>query len=86
MNIITIGGGTAHFHVLRAIRGFASLHALKGLDAIEITAIPVTTDSGGSTGVLRREHGVVAPGDISQCVSALYHNVVPQHRCCGRAS
>lgn len=62
-SIVTIGGGSGHAQVLKA---------LKGIPDISITAICPSTDSGGSTGVLRESyagHGYI--GDLTKCVAAL---------------
>lgn len=48
------------------------LRALKDMRDIEITAICPSTDSGGSTGILRREYeGNGYIGDITKCITAL---------------
>ena len=51
--------------------GLASL--LRGLKAspVDITAIVTVADDGGSSGRLRRELGVLPPGDIRNCLVAL---------------
>jgi len=68
MEIVTIGGGTGQFHILQALRLLRTK-----IDApISITAIPTTSDSGGSSGILRLENNVIAPGDISQCLFGLH--------------
>lgn len=59
--VVTIGGGTGQFTLLSAI---------KNLD-IDLTAVVSMTDSGGSTGKLRDEYGVLPPGDILKCLIAL---------------
>lgn len=59
--VVTIGGGTGHFNLLQAI---------KNLD-IDLTAIVSMADSGGSTGQLRDEYGVLPPGDVLKCLIAL---------------
>jgi len=61
LKVVTIGGGTGHF---------ALLSGLKGHD-VDITAIVTMADSGGSTGRLRDELGVLPPGDVRQCLVAL---------------
>lgn len=61
--IVTFGGGTGHFSLLRG------LVELNHPDLI--TAIVGTWDSGGSSGRLRTELGVLPPGDIRQCLLAL---------------
>lgn len=61
--IVTFGGGTGHFSLLR---GLVELN-----EPELITAIAGTWDSGGSSGRLRTELGVLPPGDIRQCLLAL---------------
>ncbi|MBU1132007.1 YvcK family protein, partial [Patescibacteria group bacterium] len=62
MKIVTIGGGTGQFTLLSA---------LKKIEDIEISSIVSMVDSGGSTGRLRDEYGVLPPGDILKCLIAL---------------
>ena len=59
--VVTIGGGTG---------SYAALLGLKKYD-LKLTAIVAMTDSGGSSGKLRDELGVLPPGDIRQCLVAL---------------
>lgn len=61
--IVTIGGGTGNFVVLSG---------LKNRD-LNLKAIVTMSDSGGSSGVLRDEYGVLPPGDVRQCLVALSH-------------
>lgn len=61
--IVTLGGGTGHFSLLR---GLVELNQPE-----LISAIVGTWDSGGSSGRLRTELGVLPPGDIRQCLLAL---------------
>ncbi len=61
--IVTLGGGTGHFSLLR---GLVELNKPE-----LITAVVGTWDSGGSSGRLRTELGVLPPGDIRQCLLAL---------------
>lgn len=62
-HIVTIGGGSGHSQVLRA---------LKPLPGIQITAICPSTDSGGSTGTLRASYGGNGyTGDVTKCIVAL---------------
>jgi len=61
--IVTFGGGTGHFSLLR---GLVELNQPE-----LISAIVGTWDSGGSSGKLRTELGVLPPGDIRQCLLAL---------------
>lgn len=59
--VVAIGGGTGLSTLLRGLKGYTS----------NLTAIVTVADDGGSTGRLRQEFGVVAPGDIRQCIAAL---------------
>lgn len=61
--IVTFGGGTGHFSLLR---GLVELNQPE-----MITAVVGTWDSGGSSGKLRTELGVLPPGDMRQCLLAL---------------
>jgi uncharacterized cofD-like protein len=58
--IVSIAGGTGRYPILKGLKGLA-----------EITAIFNITDSGGSSGILRDEHGVLPPGDGVQALAAL---------------
>lgn len=59
--VVAIGGGTGLSTLLRGLKGYTS----------NLTAIVTVADDGGSTGRLRQEFGVVAPGDLRQCIAAL---------------
>ncbi len=61
INVVAIGGGTGLSHLLRG---------LKQHD-IDITAIVTVADDGGSTGRIRREYDIPAPGDLRNCMVAL---------------
>lgn len=62
MQITTIGGGTGQFNLLSALRDSKEM---------KICAIVSMVDSGGSTGRLRDEFGILPPGDILKCLLAL---------------
>ena len=62
LKVTTIGGGSGQFTILTS---------LKTIKNLEISAIVSMTDSGGSTGVLRGELGILPPGDILKCILAL---------------
>lgn len=64
--IVTIGGGTGSFTVLRGIREYP----------FDISAICTTFDSGGSSGILRDEYGILPPGDIRRCLVALSDDTI----------
>ncbi len=59
--IVTIGGGTGLSMLLRGLKQYTS----------NITAIVTVADDGGSSGRLRRELGVLPPGDFRNCLAAL---------------
>jgi uncharacterized cofD-like protein len=61
--ILTFGGGTGQFHLLSGLRELN--------DTRLITAVAGTWDSGGSSGRLRTELGVLPPGDLRRCILAL---------------
>lgn len=61
--IVTFGGKTGHFQLLNGLK--------RHNDTSLITAVVGTWDSGGSSGVLRSELGVLPPGDIRACLLAL---------------
>jgi uncharacterized cofD-like protein len=59
--IVTIGGGTGLSTMLRGIKDHTA----------NVTAIVTVADDGGSSGRLRRELGVLPPGDFRNCIVAL---------------
>ncbi|MFZ4584368.1 MAG: gluconeogenesis factor YvcK family protein [Acidimicrobiia bacterium] len=65
--VVALGGGHGLGAVLRAARSYAS----------SITAVVSVADDGGSSGRLRREMEVLAPGDVRKSLVALAseHNV-----------
>lgn len=58
---MVIGGGTGSYTALRGLKRYP----------LELTAIVTMMDSGGSSGRLRDELGVLPPADIKQCLVAL---------------
>src|SRR5260370_34877621 len=59
--VVALGGG----HGL-----FASLSALRRVTR-QLTAIVTVADDGGSSGMLRRDFGVLPPGDLRMALAAL---------------
>lgn len=59
--IVALGGGTGLSCLLRGLKTYSA----------NITAIVTVADDGGSSGRLRREIGVLPPGDIRNCLAAL---------------
>jgi uncharacterized cofD-like protein len=62
LKVVTIGGGSGQF---------ALLSGLRDVQGITISAIVSMMDSGGSTGRLRDELGILPPGDVLKCIVAL---------------
>ncbi|MGM0380787.1 MAG: gluconeogenesis factor YvcK family protein [bacterium] len=60
-NIVALGGGTGLSTLLRGLKKITA----------NITAVVAVTDDGGSSGRLRREFDVPAPGDLRSCLVAL---------------
>lgn len=59
--IVAIGGGTGLSNFLYTVKNITS----------NITAIVAVTDDGGSSGRLRRDLGILPPGDVRNCLIAL---------------
>jgi len=59
--IVVVGGGTGLSTLLRGLKEFTG----------NLTAIVTVADDGGSSGRLRKEMGVLPPGDIRNCLVAL---------------
>lgn len=59
--IVAIGGGTGLSTLLRGMKEYSD----------NLTAIVTVADDGGSSGRLREELGVLPPGDIRNCLTAL---------------
>jgi uncharacterized cofD-like protein len=59
--IVTIGGGTGLSALLRGLKDYTH----------NLTAIVTVADDGGSSGDLRRDMGMLPPGDIRNCLAAL---------------
>ncbi|TSC57109.1 MAG: hypothetical protein Greene041679_432, partial [Parcubacteria group bacterium Greene0416_79] len=63
--VVIIGGGTATFTLLQGLRQFPTNNIV----------IVSTADDGGSTGILRKDLGVMPMGDIRQCLIGLSYTV-----------
>ncbi|RJQ42582.1 MAG: uridine diphosphate-N-acetylglucosamine-binding protein YvcK [Anaerolineaceae bacterium] len=59
--IVTLGGGTGLATLLRGLKQFSH----------NLTAVVTVTDDGGSSGQLRQNLGILPPGDIRNCLTAL---------------
>ncbi len=61
VKVVAIGGGTGLSTLLRSMKNLTD----------NITAVVAVTDDGGSSGRLRRDLGILPPGDIRNCLIAL---------------
>jgi len=59
--IVVIGGGHGQSTTLRGLKAYTS----------NLTAIVTVADDGGSSGRLRRDLGILPPGDFRNCIAAL---------------
>jgi uncharacterized cofD-like protein len=69
LNIVAIGGGTGLSTLLRGLKRYVDADG--GWTIASLGAIVTVTDEGGSSGVLRKEFGMLPPGDIRNCIVAL---------------
>ncbi len=61
LRIVVIGGGTGLSCILRGLKTFPC----------DISAVVTVADDGGSSGRLRKDMGILPPGDIRNCLLAL---------------
>ncbi|MBI4320928.1 MAG: YvcK family protein [Chloroflexi bacterium] len=59
--VVALGGGTGLSTLLRGLKEYTG----------NLTAVVTVADDGGSSGRLRRELGILPPGDFRQCLVAL---------------
>ncbi|MEM8934607.1 MAG: gluconeogenesis factor YvcK family protein, partial [Acidobacteriota bacterium] len=64
VSVVAIGGGSGLAVLLRGLKHFVEARE-------RLTAVVTVADDGGSSGRLRRELGVLPPGDIRNCIVAL---------------
>lgn len=69
LNIVAIGGGTGLSTLLRGLKAYVEADGPWSIASL--AAIVTVTDEGGSSGVLRKEFGMLPPGDIRNCIVAL---------------
>jgi uncharacterized cofD-like protein len=60
-HIVVLGGGHGQATILRGLKEYTP----------NLTAIVTVADDGGSSGRLRREMGILPPGDFRNCIAAL---------------
>lgn len=61
LNVVVIGGGTGIYPYLQALKELP----------FSVTAIVTVADSGGSSGKIRKDYSIPAPGDIRRALVAL---------------
>ncbi len=74
LKVVAIGGGTGLSTLLRGLKSFVPVRSDSTPDSTYIsnlTAVVTVTDDGGSSGRLRKDLGVLPPGDIRNCMIAL---------------
>jgi uncharacterized cofD-like protein len=69
LNIVAIGGGTGLSTLLRGLKTYVVAEGAWSI--ARLAAIVTVTDEGGSSGVLRRQFGMLPPGDVRNCIVAL---------------
>ena len=62
--VVVFGGGTGMSYLLRGLKQYP----------LDITAVVSVCDDGGSTGKLRNEFDILAPGDIRKVIESLSDN------------
>ncbi len=72
LRVVCFGGGTGLATLLRGLRSRSlSADPPGAKTALDIAAIVTVTDDGGSSGRLRRDFSILAPGDVRNCMVAL---------------
>ena len=74
LRVAALGGGTGLPNTLRGLCAllYGGMARRNGdVPGSQLVAIVTTTDDGGSSGRLRREFGVIPPGDIRNCLAAM---------------
>jgi uncharacterized cofD-like protein len=75
LRVVAIGGGTGLSTLLKGLKHYVlTATGTPPASAVvidDLTAVVTVTDDGGSSGRLRREFGILPPGDIRNCIVAL---------------
>ena len=76
LRVVAIGGGTGLATVLHGLKEYVAPPGEwprdgEGLGISDLSAIVTVSDDGGSSGRLRKELNVPAPGDVRNCIVAL---------------
>jgi uncharacterized cofD-like protein len=74
LRVVAMGGGTGLSTLLRGLKHYAPAHghpAPADSAISDLSAVVTVSDDGGSSGRLRKELGMLPPGDIRNCIVAL---------------
>jgi uncharacterized cofD-like protein len=74
IRVVAIGGGTGLSTLLKGLKQYTVRTgevAPDGPYISDLTALVTVSDDGGSSGRLRRELGMLPPGDVRTCLDAL---------------
>src|SRR6516165_6297221 len=76
LRVVATGGGTGLSTLLRGLKHYVCLPGAADPDPdlpyiTGLTAVVTVTDDGGSSGRLRKELNLPAPGDVRNCIAAL---------------
>jgi uncharacterized cofD-like protein len=77
VRIVALGGGTGLSTLLRGLKQHVARRKQESRSLLarrpiaDLAAVVTVTDDGGSSGRLRREYGMLPPGDIRNCMVAL---------------
>jgi uncharacterized cofD-like protein len=72
--VVAMGGGTGLAALLQGLKGYVSKAGEShpsGPFISQLSAVVTVSDDGGSSGKLRQDFNVVAPGDVRNCIVAL---------------
>src|SRR6266849_8744331 len=69
LNIVAVGGGPGLSTLLRGLKRYVDADGTWSI--AHLGAIVTVTDEGGSSGALRKEFGMLPPGDVRNCIVAL---------------
>jgi uncharacterized cofD-like protein len=71
LEVVSIGGGTGLSTLLSGLKDYVGNEVSQAVWLDLLTAIVTVTDDGGSSGRLREEFQMLAPGDVRNCIAAL---------------
>ncbi len=80
LRVVAIGGGTGLSTLLRGLKRYVkpvlSVTSTDPADTqfcpiVQLSAVVTVTDDGGSSGRLRKDFGMLPPGDVRNCIAAL---------------